>query len=178
MTGPPISFSCWFWDYDNDGRLDLFVNDYAARLADWSAIAIGRPTDPADHPRLYQNLGSAGFRDVTREVGLDTVALPMGMTIGDIDNDGYLDIYLGTGRLAYSAALMPNMMYKNVDGQRFEDVTESSGTGHLQKGHGVSFADWDCDGDLDLFVELGGATCPATRLTTSCSRTPATASTG
>src|SRR5262249_978091 len=48
-------------------------------------------------------------------------------------------------------------LYKNVDGHRFEDVTESSGTGHLQKAHGVSFADWDCDGDLDLFVETGGA---------------------
>ncbi len=58
--------------------------------------------------------------------------------------------------MSYSG-LVPNLMFKNVEGHRFVDVTASSGTGHLQKGHGVSFADWDCDGDLDLFVEAGGA---------------------
>ncbi len=82
---------------------------------------------------------------------------PMGANFGDIDNDGYLDIYLGTGDMSYEG-LDVNLMFKNVDGLRFDDVTTSSGTGHLQKGHGVSFADWDGDGDLDLFVELGGAT--------------------
>ena len=80
----------------------------------------------------------------------------MGSNFGDIDNDGYLDIYLGTGRPDYSY-LVPNVLFKNVDGRRFEDVTDSTGTGHLQKGHGVAFADWDRDGDLDLFVEIGGA---------------------
>jgi ASPIC and UnbV len=48
-------------------------------------------------------------------------------------------------------------MLKNVEGRRFEDVTDSSRTGHLQKGHGVSFADWDDDGDVDVFIVLGGA---------------------
>ena len=47
-------------------------------------------------------------------------------------------------------------MLKNVDGRRFEDVTDSTRTGHLQKGHGVSFADYDGDGDLDVFAVLGG----------------------
>ncbi len=81
----------------------------------------------------------------------------MGSNFGDVDNDGYLDIYLGTGDMSYEG-LDVNLMFKNVEGERFEDITTTSGTGHLQKGHGVSFADWDCDGDLDLFVELGGAT--------------------
>jgi hypothetical protein len=80
----------------------------------------------------------------------------MGSNFGDIDNDGFLDFYLGTGWMSYSG-LVPNLMFRNVGGERFEDVTTSSGTGHLQKGHGVSFADFDDDGDLDLFCEAGGA---------------------
>ena len=100
----------------------------------------------------------------------------MGMGIGDVDNDGFLDLYLGTGRPDYSA-LMPNILYKNVAGRRFEDVTGSSGTGHLQKGHGVSFADWDCDGDLDLFVELGGAV-PGDQANNLLFQNPGTAGTG
>jgi hypothetical protein len=113
------------------------------------------PVEKSGRPRLYRNLGVDGFRDVTREAGLDRPMAPMGANFGDIDNDGYLDFYLGTGWMSYSG-LVPNLMFKNVGGRRFEDITLSSGTGHLQKGHGVSFADWDDDGDLDLFVVLGG----------------------
>jgi hypothetical protein len=53
--------------------------------------------------------------------------------------------------------LVPNVMLRNVGGSRFDEVSMSSGTGHLQKGHGVGLADYDNDGDLDLFVEAGGA---------------------
>jgi hypothetical protein len=120
------------------------------------ASALGRLSSPESHPRLYRNLGEAGFQDVAPDVGLDRVMLAMGSNFGDIDNDGFLDFYLGTGLPGYSA-LIPNLLFKNVDGRRFEDVTSTSGTGHLQKGHGVSFADWEGDGDLDLFVETGGA---------------------
>ncbi len=156
VLGADVSFACWFWDYDNDGRLDIYVNENKTSLAETAAIAMGLPVENAGRPRLYRNLGTDGFREVTREVGLDRPMAPMGCNFGDIDNDGYLDFYLGTGWMSYSG-LIPNLMFKNVEGRRFEDVTVSSGTGHLQKGHGVSFADWDCDGDLDLFVEAGGA---------------------
>lgn len=156
VTSPYFSFSCWFWDYDNDGRLDIFVNEYSGGLYEVVASALGRPLDAQNHPRLFRNLGPEGFRDVSVEAGLERVMLSMGSNFGDIDNDGFLDFYLGTGQPGYSV-LIPKLLFKNVDGKRFEDITTSSGTGHLQKGHSISFADWDNDGDLDLFIELGGA---------------------
>src|SRR5208283_2972325 len=97
------------------------------------------------------------FRDVTAQVGLDKVFMPMGANFGDIDNDGYLDIYLGTGSPSYSS-LAPNVLLRNKDGKAFVDVTASSGTGELHKGHGVAFADLDNDGDEDNLTSIGGAT--------------------
>src|SRR5262249_11010635 len=125
-------------------------------LAEFAAVALKVPLRQASRPRLYRNVGAAGFQEVTREVGLDRRMMPMGCNFADIDNDGFLDIYLGTGRMSLEA-LVPNLMFRNDAGRHFDDVTLSSGTGHLQKGHGISFADWDSDGALDLFVEAGGA---------------------
>jgi hypothetical protein len=156
VMGPRQGFACWFWDYDNDGRLDLWVGPNGATLSEVIRDQLGRPTS-GERPRLYRNVGGAEmFRDVTAEVGLDRVVLPMGSNFGDVDNDGFLDIYLGTGRPSFSY-LMPNLLFQNQGGRRFVDITAATGTGHLQKGHGVAFADWDRDGDLDLFVEAGGA---------------------
>ena len=157
VTGSDASFACWFWDYDNDGRLDIYVNENLTSLAETAALALGLDAgQKSGRPRLYRNLGPDGFREVSREVGLDRPMAPMGCNFGDVDNDGFLDFYLGTGWFSY-CGLVPNVLFKNVEGRRFEDVTTSTGTGHLQKGHGVSFADFDDDGDLDLFVETGGA---------------------
>lgn len=80
----------------------------------------------------------------------------MGSNFGDIDNDGFLDFYLGTGNPVLKSAI-PNKMFKNMNGKRFLDVTSSARVGNLQKGHAVSFADLDNDGSEDIFIKMGGA---------------------
>lgn len=149
-----FSFTTWWFDMDNDGDLDLFVADYGAETSDiatWYLEGKAR----VGQPLLYRNDGGR-FTEVGRAFGLHAPALPMGANFGDLDNDGHLDFYLGTGLPPFEA-LMPNLMYKNDGGQRFVDVTFSGGFGHLQKGHGVAFADFDHDGDQDVFEEMGGA---------------------
>ena len=155
VSEPLFSFPTWFWDYDNDGWLDLYVAGYLAEVWDIAAGYLGLPNQ-GELPRLYRNDGAGGFIDVTDEVGLNRVLLPMAANIGDLDNDGYLDFYLGTGGLSFGA-LVPNVMYRNEQGQRFQDVTLSGGFGHLQRGHGIAFGDLDRDGDQDIFAQMGGA---------------------
>ncbi len=75
---------------------------------------------------------------MTKAVHLDRAILAMGANFGDLDNDGWLDIYLGTGEPSYEA-LLPNRMFRNHNGKDFQDVTTSGGFGHLQKGHGIAF---------------------------------------
>jgi tetratricopeptide (TPR) repeat protein len=150
------SSPAWFFDYDNDGWPDLFVGSYFVSLEENMRSYLGLSPN-AETLKLFKNLRNGTFQDVTQEVGLDKVFMPMGANFGDIDNDGYLDIYLGTGNPSY-ASLLPNVMLRNHDGKFFTDVTASSGTGDLHKGHGVAFADIDNDGDEDLLAQIAGAT--------------------
>jgi hypothetical protein len=154
VDGPRKGFGCWAWDYDNDGWLDIFATCYDYSLQDVVKGMLGQPHGRLSN-RLFHNLQGKGFEDRTKEAGLDMVFETMGSNFGDFDNDGFLDIYLGTGDPDL-ATLVPNRMFKNVAGRRFAEITASSGTGHLQKGHGVSCADWDRDGDVDIFIEMGG----------------------
>ena len=139
---PPgdFTFACWFWDVDNDGWLDLFVGGYGAiEVGEVAASYLGR--DAGSEPlRLHRNDGRGGFVDVSAEMGLGRVSKPMGANFGDVDNDGWLDMYLGTGAPSY-AFLVPNALYRNVGGAEFEDVTVAAGVGHLQKGHAVAFGE-------------------------------------
>ena len=148
------SFATWFFDYDNNGRLDLFVAAYESNTADIAADYLGRQHHGTP-PCLYRNDGTGRFTNVASQIGLDHPYLPMGAGFGDLDNDGYLDIYLATGDPSYKT-LVPNIMLRNDGGRRFQDVTTSGGFGHLQKGHGVAFCDIDNDGDQDIYNQLGG----------------------
>lgn len=159
VTGPFASFPTWFWDYNNDGFQDLFVAGYDTRRLhmvsfDASLEAYGLPA-VAERPKLYKNNGDATFTDVTAQVGLDKVMYAMGCNFGDLDNDGFLDFYIGTGAPDFRS-IVPNRMFKNVKGERFEEVT-MNGFGHIQKGHGVAFGDLDNDGDQDIYCTMGGA---------------------
>jgi hypothetical protein len=155
VAKPVRSFGAWFWDFDNDGVLDLYVSSYMPVLERYVAGVLGGDPKTA-LTSLFRGDGRGGFVDVSERMGLDELTLPMGANFGDVDGDGYLDFYLGTGSPTYEA-LMPNKMFWNRDGKRFADVTTAGGFGHLQKGHGIAFADLDGDGDQDVFAEMGGA---------------------
>jgi tetratricopeptide (TPR) repeat protein len=156
VPGPGRGFATWFFDYDNDGWPDIFATSYFMSVDETARTYLDLPHN-ATTLKLYKNLGNGTFRDVTKEVGLDKVYMPMGANFGDIDNDGFLDIFLGTGNPSY-ASLKPSVLLHNKEGKSFVDVTTSSGTGEWHKGHGVAFADLDNRGDEDIIFEVGGAT--------------------
>ncbi len=165
---PIYSFPAFFFDYDNDGWLDIFVSDYGGKptgAANEAPITnvlgplvndyLGHPPI-AEVPRLYRNNRNGTFTDVGAKVHLNKTLVAMGCNFGDLDNDGFLDIYAGTGNPDLNT-LIPNRMFRNAGGKVFQDVTTAGGFGHLQKGHGIAFADVDNDGDQDVFEVMGGA---------------------
>jgi hypothetical protein len=157
---PIYSFPAWFFDYDNDGFLDVYVSGYDTRqfgmvAQDIARDMMGIPT-LGDKPHLYHNNGNNTFTDVSRQTGIDHVSYAMGANFGDIDNDGWLDYYLGTGAPEFQS-IIPNRLYHNIDGKKFEDISYSTNTAHIQKGHAVAFADIDNDGDQDIYEVIGGA---------------------
>ncbi len=155
VTGPIGSFPAWFWDFNNNGILDLYVSSYSLGIGHLAAYYLGLPHQH-DMDSLYLGDGEGGFTDVAMEVGLDYPTMPMGSNFGDLDNDGYLDFYLGTGDTQFYS-LMPNVMFLNSGGRKFRNVTMAGGFGHLQKGHGVAFADFNNNGNSDVFIQMGGA---------------------
>ena len=155
VSEPTYSFPTWFWDYDNDGWQDLMVVTFLQTVDEVARDYLGQPPR-SETLRIYHNRGDGSFEDKTVALGVARMIPTMGANFGDLNNDGYPDFYLATGAPSYGL-LVPNRMFLNQEGRRFVDVTTSTGTGHLQKGHGISFADLDNDGDQDVFANMGGA---------------------
>ncbi|MCH8903573.1 MAG: CRTAC1 family protein [Bacteroidetes bacterium] len=157
---PKYSFPCWFFDFNNDGWEDIFVSGFdVTRFGHITEDVIAHYLDlpyEAETPRLYMNNGDGSFTDIAKEAHLDGPYYTMGSNFGDIDNDGWLDIYLGTGEPDIQS-IVPNVMFRNVNGKFFQNVTTATGTGQLQKGHAIGFGDLDNDGDQDIYAVMGGA---------------------
>lgn len=153
------TFPTWFFDFNNDGWLDIFMCNYEFEraLSFYAAKeALNPSADPAGKVMLFLNNKNGTFTNVSSTMDVNQTSFSMGSNFGDIDNDGYLDFYLGTGNPSYQS-IIPNRLYKNVDGKNFVDVTNAARVGHLQKGHGVSFADIDNNGTQDIAIDMGGA---------------------
>lgn len=160
LTKPSQSFPCWFFDVNNDGWDDIYVSGFAYSSygsfgAELAKEMLGQSNN-VEKQKLYINDGKGGFIDASESYGLNTTCYTMGSSFGDINNDGFKDFYLGTGEPDFKA-LVPNRMFLNREGQSFAEVTAQGGFGHIQKGHGISFADLDNDGDEDVYAVMGGA---------------------
>ena len=125
-----------FFDYDNDGWIDLF-------LVDGGSIADNAVSSHARH-RLFRNAGKGVFKDATESSGIRHQEYGMGACAGDVDNDGRIDLYITN----YG----PNVLYRNGGNGVFTDVTRAAGVGLAGWSTSCAFLDIDGDGDLDLFV--------------------------
>ena len=124
------------FDYDNDGRLDIYFVD---------SLTVDTAADPKQaRSALYRNLGGFKFSDVTDKAGVGHPGWGMGVCTADVDADGWEDLYV--------TALGGNKLYRNNHDGTFSDVTERAGVTGGGWSAGCGFADYDRDGDLDLFV--------------------------
>src|SRR6267154_3930404 len=132
------------FDYDNDGRLDIFVVNGAPLTDPTPKGAIPQKSGPKYWNRLYHQKPDGTFEDVTEKAGLQGVGYGMGVAVGDYDNDGYEDLYV----TAYGG----NRLYHNNGDGTFSDVTEKAGVGGGGWSTSAAWVDLDGDGLLDLVV--------------------------
>ena len=130
--GPERGFPTWFFDYDNDGWDDLLVSSYFLSVDETARRYLRRPPN-AGTMKLYRNRGNGTFADVTAQAGLDRVYMPMGSNFGDVDNDGYPDIYLGSGSPSYAAAV-GSVLLHNQRGPRVRGRHRLVGHGRTAQG--------------------------------------------
>ena len=132
------------FDYDNDGRLDIFLVNGAPLNDPTPKGTIPQKTGPQYWNRLYHQKKDGTFEDVTEKAGLQGTGYGMGVAVGDYDNDGYEDLYV----TAYGG----NKLYHNNGDGTFTDVTAVAGVGGSGWSTSAAWVDLDSDGLLDLVV--------------------------
>ena len=132
------------FDYDNDGRLDIFLVNGAPLADPTPKGTIPQKSGPKDWNRLFHQKPDGTFEDVTEKAGLQGVGYGMGVAVGDYDNDGYEDLYV----TAYGG----NKLYHNNGNGTFTDVTDKAGVGGSGWSTSAAWVDLDNDGLLDLVV--------------------------
>ena len=132
------------FDYDNDGRVDLFFVNGAQIQDPMPLGASPDKSDPRFWNRLYRNNGDGTFTDVTEAAGMQGHSYGMGVAVGDYDNDGNTDLLVTN--------LGGNILYHNNGNGTFTDVTAKAGVGGSGWCTGACFVDYDRDGRLDLIV--------------------------
>ncbi len=130
-----MAAGCALLDYDNDGDLDV----YCLNGTYWHTGSDSLPRN-----RLYEQYDPLRFRDVTEGSGTGDTTYGMGVAVGDIDNDGAVDMYLANDG--------PDVLLRNRGDGTFEDITEQAGIVNPSWGAGATFSDYDNDGFLDLYV--------------------------
>jgi hypothetical protein len=146
-------------DYDNDGKLDLFVSNYCRWHVNGDPICMSGGRERAYcHPKfyeplpctLYHNNGDGTFTDVSEQTGISkTLCKGMGVGFNDYDGDGFIDIFVANDN-------MPNSLFHNLNGKKFEEVALDSGVAYSESGKAVSgmgaeFRDMDNDGLPDIW---------------------------
>src|SRR6267143_5205393 len=132
------------FDYDNDGRMDLFFTNGALLRDPMPKPAIPDKSEPKFWNRLYHQKADGSFEDVTERAGLKGDGFSMGVAAADYDNDGYVDLYVtGYGE---------NHLYHNNGNGTFTDFTRKLGVGGGGWSTSAGWIDYDRDGRLDLFV--------------------------
>lgn len=162
-----IGSTAFWFDYDNDGWLDLVQFAWSDHEDVIYTMRNGHGPENGNHLRLYHNNRNGTFTMRSHELGLTECWGTMSGNAGDFNNDGNLDIVLGNGSPRMDR-LEPAVLLEN-DGKKFHNVTFAAGLPFTGKGHGGNFADLFGDGRLCVLVATGGAY-PGELLTASCFR--------
>ena len=155
-AGPRYSFITFFFDYNNDQRLDLFI---ASWTQDFAEVIQSRgesgDLDPERRLALLRNNGDGTFTDVTAEAGLARNSGAMSAGYFDLDNDGYLDILVGNGGPTMDR-YEPDVGFHNQADGTFLEISRSAGLANIGKTHGIAGHDFDRDGYIDVYTAVGG----------------------